>query len=401
MRELQVTCESVTPGHPDKLCDQISDGLLDAYLSQDSRARVAVEVMASKNTLMIAGEVTADAQVNPEAVARRIVREIGYTNPDTGFDADRCLIFTNLNRQSPDIARGVDKAGEEHLGGGDQGIMYGYACNETLCALPLAAVLAHRLTERLTLVRQEGLLPWLLPDGKSQVTVRYDQAGKPAAVTSVVVSAQHKDIFPDMEQLRAAVLESVINEVIPSALTDRTTRIHINPTGRFVVGGPAGDTGLTGRKIMVDTYGGLARHGGGAFSGKDPTKVDRTAAYMCRYAAKNVVGAGLAARCEVSVAYVIGALQPEAVEVETFGTGLLPDELLSGIVQEVFPFGVAEMIRALDLRKPRFRQTAVFGHFGRELFPWEATDKADVLRSKALLAMSRQMRQPECQLPEQ
>lgn len=383
-----VTCESVTEGHPDKVCDQISDGILDAYLSVDPRAHVAIETMASMNTVMIAGEVTSREQIDLERVARGVIREIGYTAPGHGFDADSCLILTNVHSQSPDIAMGVNKDAEDAIGGGDQGIMYGYACDETPELLPLPCALAHRLCMRLAEVRKKGVLPWLLPDGKSQVTVCYDRNGWPGKITSIVLSAQHEDLSAGIEKVRGALYEHVIGNVVDPSLLDDNVKVHINPTGRFVVGGPAGDVGLTGRKIMVDTYGGIGKHGGGAFSGKDPTKVDRTAAYLCRYVAKNIVAAKLAARCEVSVAFVIGGVRAEAVAVDTFGTGVLPDELLTRVVLDTFSFSVADMIRTLDLRKPQFRKTAAYGHFGREGFGWERIDRVKPLLEKALSRLS-------------
>ncbi|BAK98957.1 S-adenosylmethionine synthetase [Oscillibacter valericigenes Sjm18-20] len=378
-----ITCESVTEGHPDKVCDQISDGILDAYLRADPQAHVAVETMVSQNTVMIAGEVTSREQINLQSVARGVIRKIGYVRPGLGFDADSCLILTNVHSQSPDIAMGVNKETAEQIGGGDQGIMYGYACRETPELMPLPCVLAHRLCMKLAEVRKSGELPWLLPDGKSQVTIRYDGNGRPGRITSVVLSAQHEDIGAGIEAVREKLYENVIQKVIDPALLDGDAKIHINPTGRFVVGGPAGDVGLTGRKIMVDTYGGIGKHGGGAFSGKDPTKVDRTAAYMCRYVAKNIVSAKLAERCEVSVAFVIGGIQAEAVAVNTFGTGALPDDLLTQLVLETFSFSVADMIRTLDLRQPQFQKTAAYGHFGREGFGWEKTDRAERFRARA------------------
>lgn len=385
MDGILITCESVTEGHPDKVCDQISDGILDAYLSVDPQAHVAVETMASQNTVMIAGEVTSREQIDLQSTARGVIREIGYVRPGLGFDADRCLILTNVHNQSPDIAMGVNKETTEQIGGGDQGIMYGYACRDTPELMPLPCALAHRLCRKLAEVRKNGELPWLLPDGKSQVTIRYDREGRPGKITSVVLSAQHEDIDAGIEAVRKGLYENVIQKVIDPELLDGDVKIHINPTGRFVVGGPAGDVGLTGRKIMVDTYGGIGKHGGGAFSGKDPTKVDRTAAYMCRYVAKNIISAKLAERCEVSVAFVIGGIQAEAVAVNTFGTGVLPDDLLTQLVLETFSFSVADMIRTLDLRRPQFRNTAAYGHFGREGFGWEKTDRAEDLRAKAEL----------------
>lgn len=384
MNNTLVTCESVTEGHPDKVCDQISDAILDAYLDTDPKAHVAIEAMTSMNTVMIAGEVASKAQVNMQSVVRKVIKDIGYTVPGLGFDADSCMILTNVHKQSPDIAMGVDKDTEERIGGGDQGIMYGYACNETPGMIPLPCFLAHKLCKRLADVRKSGLLPWLLPDGKSQVTVCYDKNGRPQKITSIVLSAQHLDLNNGIDYIRRELYENVIKNVIDFSLSDSNVKIHINPTGRFVIGGPAGDVGLTGRKIMVDTYGGIGKHGGGAFSGKDPTKVDRTAAYMCRYVAKNIVAARLAERCEVSVAFVIGGIQAESVTVNTFGTGVMPDELLTEIILDTFSFSVAEMIKVLDLRKPQYKNSAVYGHFGRGTFGWEKADQVKPLLQKAL-----------------
>lgn len=328
MCDYLVTSESVTEGHPDKVCDQISDGILDAYLTRDPNARVAVETMVSPGVVMIAGEVTSGEKVDVEDVARRILQSVGYTDEKKGMDYRTCMVLTNLNAQSADIARGVDGENQPvgtsaRLGAGDQGIMYGYACNETKSYMPMTAELAHKLAKRLADVRHQELLPWLYPDGKTQVTMRYSPEGKPLEITSIIVSAQHDDGI-EYDYLRDAILNEVIHSVVDSGLIGYRTKIHINPTGRFVTGGPAADVGLTGRKIMVDTYGGMGRHGGGAFSGKDPTKVDRSAAYMARYAAKNIVAAGLAERCEVSLAYAIGLPEPEAVTVNPFGTQRIP-----------------------------------------------------------------------------
>lgn len=381
-----VTSESVTEGHPDKLCDQISDAILDACLAQDPRSHVAVETMASKNTVMIAGEITTKARIDAEAIAREVMREIGYTSQEAGIDADRCLVLTNLNVQSADIAMGVNRSadGMEVIGGGDQGIMYGYAVRETAHLMPKTIELAHGLVRQLAEVRKDGTVPGLYPDGKAQVTMSYAEDGTPVSVESVVVSAQHEESV-NPQNLREALIRKVILPVVPEAELLPPEKIFINPTGRFVIGGPMGDTGLTGRKIMVDTYGGIGKHGGGAFSGKDPSKVDRSAAYMARYAAKNIVAAGLAERCEVAIAYVIGQIRPEAVTVETFGTEHLDRRIIENIVTEVFDFSVAGMIRKLDLRRPQYRKTAAYGHFGRsEEFGWEKTDLAEVLRRKAL-----------------
>lgn len=380
------TSESVTEGHPDKICDQISDGILDAYLMQDRAARVAVETLVSGNTVVIAGEVTSAAQVNVAEVTKTVLREIGYTVPEIGFDADSCLILTDIRRQSPDIAMGVGGSKEMssgETGGGDQGIMYGYACNEAPGYLPLSCYLAHRLTMQLAKVRKSGLIPWLYPDGKAQVTVKYNEFREPVGISSLIVSAQHEDV--DIDYLRGEIMTHVIDEVIDSRLLGPDTVIRINPTGRFVIGGPVGDTGVTGRKIMVDTYGGIGRHGGGAFSGKDSTKVDRTAAYMARYAAKNIVAAGLADRCEVAAAYAIGLAKPEMLTVETFGTEKIPVKVINQLLHEHFSFVVSDMIRVLDLGRPQFRKTAAYGHFGREEegFRWEMTDCVELLQDAA------------------
>ena len=379
-----ITSESVTEGHPDKVCDQISDAILDAYLEQDPKSRVAVETMVSTNMVVLAGEVTSTGKVDVVKTARDVIREIGYTEKGKGFDADTCMIFTNIHSQSPDISMGVGKSQEgekEVLGGGDQGIMYGYASNETENLMPLPCDLANRLAMQLAFIRKQGIVDFLYPDGKSQVTMRYRADGTPVSIESIVISAQHHEAVP------RSVLEAVIRCLVIEPVIDRRwltedTKIHINPTGRFVIGGPAGDTGVTGRKIMVDTYGTIGKHGGGAFSGKDPTKVDRSAAYMARYVAKNIVAAGLADRCEVALAYVIGGVEPEAVSVNTFGTTKIPDSAIAGLVENVFSFQVADIISQLELRKPQFKKTAAYGHFGRENqgFKWEDTDKAWIIK---------------------
>lgn len=379
-----VTSESVTEGHPDKVCDQISDAILDAYLAQDPKSRVAVETMVSTDMVVLAGEVTSRGTVDVVKTAREVIRDIGYTEKGKGFDADTCMIFTNLHNQSPDISMGVGKGTEgekEVLGGGDQGIMYGYASDETESLMPLPCSLANRLTMQLAAIRKQGKADFLYPDGKSQVTMRYRADGTPVSIESIVISAQHHEIVPK-GVLEAVIRCLVIEPVIDKRWLTEETRIHINPTGRFVIGGPAGDTGLTGRKIMVDTYGTIGKHGGGAFSGKDPTKVDRSAAYMARYVAKNIVAAGLAKRCEVALAFVIGGIEPEAVTINTFGTGTLSDAALSDLVENVFSFQVADIISQLELRKPQFQRTAAYGHFGRENqgFKWEDTDKAWILK---------------------
>ncbi|MBE6089441.1 MAG: methionine adenosyltransferase [Clostridium beijerinckii] len=391
MSEYFVTSESVTEGHPDKICDQISDGILDAYLAQDNNSRVAVETMVSKNTIMIAGEVTSNAKVNIVEVAREVVKNIGYTKEEYGFDYKTCLVFTNINKQSPDIALGVDKIEENRkitkaiLGAGDQGIMYGYAFNETDNYMPLTCDLANKLTMRLSKLRKSEGIPWIRPDGKSQVTMKYDSNGNPINISSIVISIQH-DPDIDYDYMKNVIEYEVIRNVIDSKWIKYDTKIHINPTGRFVIGGPAGDTGLTGRKIMVDTYGGIGRHGGGAFSGKDPTKVDRSAAYMARYVAKNIVAAKLADKVELSLSYVIGEAEPEAITINTFGTEKIDIKDIRKIIKETFSFSVSNILEQLDLKKPQFFNTAAYGHFGRENknFKWEKTDKMELLRKKAM-----------------
>lgn len=384
MSKHYVTSESVTEGHPDKVCDQISDGILDAVLEQDPRAHVAIETMASKNTLMIAGELTTTAQVDVAAIARKILLDIGYTSEASGIDGNSCLIFTNINVQSADIALGVSKSGDEEIGGGDQGIMYGYATNETDNFMPYTIDAAHSLVRKLAQVRKEGIVPWLYPDGKAQVTVGCDNDTGENLLTGVVLSAQH---YPSIsyDYLKSTLMDEVIIPVLGDRLNPKT-KVLINPTGRFTIGGPLGDTGLTGRKIMVDTYGGIGKHGGGAFSGKDPTKVDRTAAYMARYVAKNIVAANLADRCEVSIAYAIGQIQPEAVNIETFGTEHIDSEIIRQAVEKNFDFTVAGMIKKLELRRPQFLKTAAYGHFGREdqNFGWEKLDMVESLRQQAI-----------------
>lgn len=382
-----VTSESVTEGHPDKICDQISDGILDAYLEKDPCSRVAVEAMVSTNTLMLAGEITSEAKVDIVAKAREIIRNIGYTARGKGFDADTCTIFTNIHNQSPDISMGVSRGTngqKEILGGGDQGIMYGYATDETKNLMPMPCDLANRLAMQLAYVRKAQNVSFLFPDGKTQVTMKYNESGEPVSIHSIVVSTQHG------EEISHSILEAfirctVIDPIISPEWLTPETKIHVNPTGRFVIGGPAGDTGVTGRKIMVDTYGTVGKHGGGAFSGKDPTKVDRSAAYMARYVAKNVVAAGLAKRCEVSLAYVIGGIEPEAVTVNTYGTGRIPDRRIENLISNVFSFSVADIISGLELRKPQYLKTAAYGHFGRtgQGFKWEENDKAWLLKQLA------------------
>ncbi len=370
------TSESVTEGHPDKIADQISDAILDACLEQDPYSRVACETLTATGLVVIAGEITTQAYVDFQSLVRGVVASIGYDNALYGFDSNTCAVISTINKQSGDIAMGVDTGGA-----GDQGMMFGYATNETEELMPLPISLAHKLTRRLTEVRKGGKLPYLRPDGKSQVTVEYDATGKPARVDAVVISTQHAETVTT-DQLRAEVLKQVIQFVIPAHLLDENTKYHINPTGRFVIGGPMGDTGLTGRKIIVDTYGGMGRHGGGAFSGKDPTKVDRSAAYMARYIAKNIVAAGLADRCEVQLAYAIGVVEPVSVLVDTFGTGKLPAGELQQLVRDNFQLTPKGIIESLDLRRPIYRQTAAYGHFGRNEadFSWEKTDKAESLR---------------------
>ncbi len=376
------TSESVTEGHPDKICDQISDSILDAILAQDKQARVACEVTVATGQVLIMGEVTTTAVVDYAAVARETIKRIGYTSSDMGFDAETCSVLNCLHAQSPDIAMGVDVDGA-----GDQGMMFGYASNETADTgeyLPLPISLAHKLCRRLAEVRKNGILPYLRPDGKSQVTVEYNEAGEAVRVDAVVVSTQHS---PDVstEQLRADIEKYVIKEVIPFGMMDSDTDIYINPTGRFVIGGPYGDSGLTGRKIIVDTYGGMGRHGGGAFSGKDPTKVDRSAAYMARYIAKNIVAAKLADKCEVQLAYAIGVPHPVSLRVDTFGTEKLPSEKIEALVAERFDMSPKGIIEKFNLRSPIFAQTAAYGHFGRTDvdLPWEKTDMADELSAAA------------------
>ena len=375
-----LTSESVTRGHPDKVCDQISDAILDAILAQDPEAHVACEVTAWTDNVNIMGEVTAAAHPDYEAIARRVIRDIGYDKPGVGFDAGSCRIHVNLHTQSPDIAQGVDHKAQEDTGAGDQGMMFGYACRETEDLMPLPITLAVRLAKRLEQVRREGVLPWLLPDGKSQVSVEYED-GKPVRIATVVISAQHSASVPT-ETLREAVRREVIDPVLPEELVDDETAYFINPTGRFVIGGPAGDSGLTGRKIIADTYGGAARHGGGAFSGKDPTKVDRTGAYMARYLAKNIVAAGLADRCEVQLAYAIGLADPVSVMVDTFGTGKVSDEALAAWATEHVDMRPGVMIRRFGLRSPIYHTVSCYGHFGENArsLPWEQTDLSEELR---------------------
>ncbi len=370
-----LTSESVTEGHPDKLCDQISDAILDAIIEKDKYARVACETMVTRGIVFVCGEITTDCYVDIPQIVRKVIRDVGYTEPSYGFEYRTCAILTAIQEQSPDIAIGVDIGGA-----GDQGIMYGYATDETEELMPLPIVLAHKLVRRLAEVRKTQLLSYLRPDGKSQVTVEYED-GKPVRVSAVVLSAQH-DPDVEIERLRRDLREYVINEIIPKEMLDKDTKYYINPTGRFVIGGPQGDSGLTGRKVTVDTYGGLTRHGGGCLSGKDPTKVDRSATYAARWVAKNLVKAGLARRCEVQLAYAIGVKEPVAIEVNTYGTGKLPDDQLAKIVREVFDLTPQGIIDALELRRPIYMRTAAYGHFGREEegFSWELTNKVKELQ---------------------
>ena len=375
------TSESVSEGHPDKIADQISDAVLDAILEQDPKARVACETYVKTGMVMVGGEVTTSAWVDIEELTRQTVREIGYVHSDMGFDADSCAVLNTIGKQSPDINQGVDKADPKEQGAGDQGIMFGYACNETDVLMPAPITYSHLLVQKQAEVRKNGTLPWLRPDAKSQVTFQYDQ-GKIVGIDAVVLSTQHCDSISTPD-LREAVMEEIIKPVLPSEWLNQETKFFINPTGRFVIGGPMGDCGLTGRKIIVDTYGGAARHGGGAFSGKDPSKVDRSAAYAARYVAKNIVAAGLADRCEIQLSYAIGVADPTSIMIETFGTEKVSHDLIIQAVREFFdlrPYGLQEM---LNLLRPIYKKTAAYGHFGREEFPWEATDKAALIREFA------------------
>jgi S-adenosylmethionine synthetase len=381
-RSFLFTSESVTEGHPDKVCDKISDALLDEYLRQDPDSRVAVETLTTTGIVVVAGEVTSKAKFDIQGVVRNTIREIGYDRPEYGFDADSCSVLVSIHAQSPDISQGVTASGNKDQGAGDQGLMFGYAVNETEELMPLPILLAHKLTRRLAELRKNKELPWVRPDGKSQVTVEYED-GKPKRIDAVVVSTQHS---PDIQnsEIRDRIIEKIIKPVCGKWWNDKI-KVHVNPTGRFVIGGPPGDSGLTGRKIIVDTYGGAGRHGGGAFSGKDPSKVDRSACYMCRYIAKNIVSAGLAEKCEVQVAYAIGVAEPVSLMVNTFGTGKIPEEDIENLVRKHFDMRPAAIISHLDLKKPIYKDTAAYGHFGRTdvLFPWEKTDKADLLKKAA------------------
>jgi S-adenosylmethionine synthetase len=380
-RNFLFTSESVTEGHPDKIADQISDAVLDEVMRQDPKGRVACETLVTTGLAVVAGEITTTAHVNYDEIVRETIRQVGYDRAKYGFDADTCAVVCTVKRQSPDIAMGVDTGGA-----GDQGLMFGYACNETEELMPMPIQLAHRLTQRLSEVRKSKKVDFLRPDGKSQVTVEY-RDGKPVRVDCVVISTQHSETVSN-EELRKAVMEQVIKPIVPAHMLDANTKFHINPTGRFVIGGPMGDAGLTGRKIIVDTYGGYSRHGGGAFSGKDPSKVDRSACYMARYIAKNVVAAGLASRAEVQLAYAIGVAEPVSVMVDTFGTGTIPEERITALVRENFKLTPKAIIETLDLRKPVYKATAAYGHFGRkgDGFTWERTDRADALRKAAGLS---------------
>lgn len=383
-KDFLFTSESVTEGHPDKICDQIADAVLDEAIKGDPNSRVACEVLTKTGFVLIAGEITTSSEINYEEVARKVIKEIGYTSPELGLDAETCGVLVAIGRQSEDIARGVVKSNEEEQGAGDQGLMFGYACRETYELMPLPIMLAHRIAMRLADVRKNGEVDFIRPDGKTQVTVRYED-GIPRSVETVVVSTQHSPDVRD-ETLKEYVVEEIVKRVISPEMLSPGVKYYVNPTGRFVTGGPKGDCGLTGRKIMVDTYGGYSRHGGGAFSGKDPSKVDRSASYMARYIAKNVVGAGIAERCEIQLAYVIGVPEPVSIYVETFGTGKVDEERIAKVLKEIFRFRPAHIIKDLELLKPIYRKTSVYGHFGREEedFKWERKDKVEELKEMLL-----------------
>ncbi|NKB34748.1 MAG: methionine adenosyltransferase [Pseudomonadales bacterium] len=377
------TSESVSEGHPDKMADQISDAILDALLEQDQKSRVACETMVKTGMVIVAGEITTEGYVDVENIVRDVVNDIGYNHSESGFDSNTCAVLNAIGSQSPDIAMGVDESADHEQGAGDQGLMFGYASNETDVLMPAPITYSHLLVKRQSEVRNNGTLTWLEPDAKSQLTMRYED-GNPVGIDAVVLSTQHRDEV-SLEELREAVMEEIIKPVLPAEWIDENTKYFINPTGRFVIGGPHGDCGLTGRKIIVDTYGGMARHGGGAFSGKDPSKVDRSAAYLARYVAKNLVAAGIADRCELQLSYAIGVAEPTSISIETFGTGKISDEKIVELVRNHFELRPKGLIEMLDLLRPIYRQTAAYGHFGREEadFTWERTDKADALKSDA------------------
>ncbi len=378
------TSESVAEGHPDKIADQISDAILDAILSQDAEARVACETLVKTGMVIVAGEVTTNAWVDIEEIAREVIKDIGYSSSEMGFDWESCAVLNAIGKQSRDIAMGVDESSDREQGAGDQGLMFGYACNETDVLMPAPIVYAHRLVQRQAEIRKKGVLNWLRPDAKSQVTFRYNKSHQPISIDTVVLSTQHSANIKQSD-LREAVIEEIIKPVLPAEWLNDSTQYFINPTGQFIIGGPMGDCGLTGRKIIVDSYGGMARHGGGAFSGKDPSKVDRSAAYAGRYVAKNIVAAGLADRCEIQVSYAIGVAEPTSISINTFGTGKISDEAIIKLIREHFELKPKGLIQMLDLKRPIYRATAAYGHFGRELpnFTWEKTDKAEILKKAA------------------